>query len=88
MNEHETAARIRKALRMAEAFGPWIEKGTKGLIKPDSYAAAATLMSDGAWRQVAALAGVKPPSEETKAIVCVLLERQPEIDDPLEGLPQ
>jgi hypothetical protein len=91
MNEHTEAARLRKAQRIVEEFGPWVKEGTQGLLGPDAYAGLAMLMSERAWMEIAARAGVTLPSKATQAVVIRLLDPRPAFRppaDPLEGLPQ
>lgn len=54
------------------------------LRRHGATAESAALLPDEGWSMAAELAGVKPPSDATKAVVAALLAPVP--DDPFEGL--
>lgn len=75
MNAHETAARLRKASRiLAVLDDAWRELWDRNLA-PEPHFSPAWLdrLTDEDWAGASVIAGVRPPSEATKAVVVDLV---------------
>lgn len=68
-NPHETAARLRKVLRLVEAIDRLMARDTLRRVQPDEIPGVLATMDPAWWAEIATKAGVRMPSSTTIAAV-------------------